>query len=55
MDSDIRNAILHKRANTEIRELSRNKGMQTLEQSAINKVLAGVTTVEEMHRVLLAG
>jgi type II secretory ATPase GspE/PulE/Tfp pilus assembly ATPase PilB-like protein len=55
VDSDTRNAILHKRANLEIRELSRSKGMQTLEQSAVNKVLAGITTVEEMHRVLLAG
>jgi type II secretory ATPase GspE/PulE/Tfp pilus assembly ATPase PilB-like protein len=55
VDNDTRNAILQKRSNVEIRELSRSKGMQTLEQSAINKVLAGVTTVEEMHRVLLAG
>lgn len=55
VDSDTREAILHRRSNLEIRELSRRKGMQTLEQSAINKVLAGITSVEEMHRVLLAG
>ena len=50
-----REAILHKRSNAEIRDLSRSKGMQTLEQSAINKVLGGITTIEEMHRVMLAG
>jgi len=53
VDAETREAILHKRSNAEIRDLSRGKGMQTLEQSAINKVLAGVTTVEEMHRVML--
>jgi type II secretory ATPase GspE/PulE/Tfp pilus assembly ATPase PilB-like protein len=55
VDHEMRDAILHKRSNNEIRDLSKSKGMQTLEQSAINKVLAGITTVEEMHRVLLAG
>jgi len=55
IDIDTREAILHKRSSLEIRELSRSKGMQTLEQSAVNKVLAGITSVEEMHRVLLAG
>lgn len=55
VDPETRDAILHKRSNNEIRDLSRGKGMQSLEQSAINKVLAGVTTVEEMHRVMLAG
>ncbi|MBL8849889.1 MAG: type II/IV secretion system protein [Planctomycetaceae bacterium] len=54
VDSDTRDAILHRKSNAEIREMSRSKGMQTLEQSAINKVLAGITTVEEMHRVLLS-
>lgn len=55
VDTDTREAILNKRSNLEIRELSKSKGMQTLEQSAANKVLAGITSVEEMHRVLLAG
>ncbi len=32
-----------------------NSGMQTLEQIAINKVRAGITTLEEMHRVLIVG
>lgn len=55
VDTEVREAILNKRSNLEIRDLSRGKGMQTLEQSAVNKVLAGVTSIEEMHRVLLAG
>jgi type II secretory ATPase GspE/PulE/Tfp pilus assembly ATPase PilB-like protein len=55
VDADTREAILHRKSNLEIRDLSRSKGMQTLEQSAANKVLAGITSIEEMHRVLLAG
>ena len=55
IDAEIRDAVLHERSGKELRELARQRGMQTLEQSAINKVLSGVTSVEEMHRVLLAG
>lgn len=55
VDAEIRDAVLHERSGKELRELARQRGMQTLEQSAINKVLSGVTSVEEMHRVLLAG
>lgn len=55
VDAEIRDAILHEEPGKRLRELARQSGMQTLEQSAINKVLAGVTSVEEMHRVLLAG
>ncbi len=55
VDPEIRDAILHERPGKELRGLARQRGMQTLEQSAIDKVLSGVTSVEEMHRVLLAG
>lgn len=53
IDADLREAILNETSSTEIHTALRQKGLQTLEQSAINKVLAGVTTVEEMHRVLV--
>jgi type II secretory ATPase GspE/PulE/Tfp pilus assembly ATPase PilB-like protein len=55
VDADIRDAVLHETSGKQLRQLARERGMQSLEQSAINKVLAGVTSVEEMHRVLLAG
>ena len=35
-------------------ELAKSKGMKTLETSAMDKVKAGITTVEEMHRVMMA-
>jgi type II secretory ATPase GspE/PulE/Tfp pilus assembly ATPase PilB-like protein len=54
LDAEVREAILHGKSGRELAALARSKGMQSLEQSAINKVLAGVTSVEEMHRVLVA-
>jgi type II secretory ATPase GspE/PulE/Tfp pilus assembly ATPase PilB-like protein len=48
----VRDAILEGQRQNAIREIARGAGMQTLEQAARQKVLAGVTTVEEMHRVL---
>ena len=52
VDDEIRDAILNNKPHAEIMQLARNKGMQTLEESARQKVLDGVTTVDEMHRVL---
>ncbi len=49
----VREAILHGKSGSEIATLSREQGLQMLSQSAINKVLSGVTSIEEMHRVLL--
>jgi general secretion pathway protein E len=53
IDADLRTAILAGRAASEIRQLSVEHGMQTLDKAAITKVRAGVTTLEEMHRVLI--
>jgi type II secretory ATPase GspE/PulE/Tfp pilus assembly ATPase PilB-like protein len=55
VDEPVREAILREHPAREIHDLAQRNGMQTLEQSAINKVLAGVTTEEEMHRVLVGG
>ncbi|QDU36766.1 Putative type II secretion system protein E [Maioricimonas rarisocia] len=52
IDDAIREAILDEKSGTELGHLARKEGMTTLEQSAIRKVLAGVTSIEEMHRVL---
>jgi type II secretory ATPase GspE/PulE/Tfp pilus assembly ATPase PilB-like protein len=53
-DPEIREAVLHGKSGREIGEIARRKGMQSLEQSAVNKVLGGITSLEEMHRVLIA-
>lgn len=53
IDEQVREAILHGHSSKELTNIAISHGLQSLEQSAIKKVLAGVTTVEEMHRVLL--
>jgi type II secretory ATPase GspE/PulE/Tfp pilus assembly ATPase PilB-like protein len=52
IDSDIRAAILQNRPHNELMEVAVANGMQTLEMSAKKKVLDGITSVEEIHRVL---
>ncbi len=52
IDDDVREAILKGKRHAEMKEVAISKGMATLEQSAKKKVVAGVTTVEEVHRVL---
>jgi type II secretory ATPase GspE/PulE/Tfp pilus assembly ATPase PilB-like protein len=53
IDDAIRQAILDGKSSKELHQVAIDNGLQTLEQSARNRVLAGITTVEEMHRVLL--
>lgn len=50
---DLRLAILREKSHDELQEIARSSGLQTLEASARRKVLDGVTTVQEMHRVLV--
>ncbi len=50
-DEKIRNAIVAKSQTDEIRKLARSAGMITLMEDGIEKVKAGVTTVEEVLRV----
>ncbi len=52
IDEQLRHEILHGRSSRELSELARRNGMTSLEESAKKKVLAGITTAEEMHRVL---
>ena len=40
-------------ATAEIREVAQSQGMKSLRQNALQKVLDGVTTVEEVLRVTL--
>ncbi|MEX0704845.1 MAG: GspE/PulE family protein [Planctomycetales bacterium] len=50
----IRNAVLHERPQSELRQVAADNGMESLETVAKRKVLAGATSVEELHRVLAA-
>ncbi len=50
-DDEIRSMVLHNATEKELTEKAREKGMKTLWENAVRKVLRGVTTLEEMYRV----
>jgi len=52
LSRDLRQAILQGKPRGEIAQIARQQGMSTLEESLLRKIKAGVTTVEEMLRVL---
>jgi type II secretory ATPase GspE/PulE/Tfp pilus assembly ATPase PilB-like protein len=54
IDKDIRRAILREAPQSELTSIARNGGMKTLQMAARDKVLAGVTSTDEMHRVILS-
>jgi type IV pilus assembly protein PilB len=47
LTKEIREMIIRKRPDDEIREIARKNGMKTLRESAIKKVIDGTTTVSE--------
>ena len=51
MDDDIRAAIIARHSAAAIRQVAVAKGMRTLRQDALDKVKAGITTIEEVLRV----
>jgi type IV pilus assembly protein PilB len=51
---EIRDMILRNATTAEINDVARKQGMKTLRQNALQKVVEGVTTVEEVLRVTLA-
>jgi len=51
LSDHIREMILEKRPSSELRKVAISEGMTTLRQSAVAKVLAGVTTLKEINRV----
>ncbi|MCE5321926.1 GspE/PulE family protein [bacterium] len=51
MDDDIRSAIISRSSAAAIRQIAMKKGMRTLREDALEKVKAGVTTIEEVMRV----
>jgi type IV pilus assembly protein PilB len=54
VSQEIRDLILHNAPTAEIREVAQSQGMRILRQNALQKVLDGITTVEEVLRVTIA-
>lgn len=53
VEDETRETILAGKSGREVTEIARSKGMKTLSESAIEKVIACETTIEEMHRVMV--
>jgi type IV pilus assembly protein PilB len=54
ISQEIRELILRNAPISELREVAQTQGMRSLRQNALQKVLEGVTTVDEVLRVTLA-
>ncbi len=52
MSDPIRELVLKRRPTLEIREAARKLGMKTMRECAIQKALEGITSVEEVRRVI---
>ena len=53
VSTELRDLILRNATTNEIRDVAASQGMKTLRQNALQKVIDGVTTVEEVLRVTL--
>ena len=53
VSQNIREMLLLRKSTDEITEIARKEGMKTLLESAAEKVAAGVTSIEEMFRVVM--
>ncbi|MBN3040171.1 MAG: type II secretion system ATPase GspE [Candidatus Omnitrophica bacterium] len=51
IDEDIRTLIVQRAPLNDIRTMAKEKGMKTLREDALKKVVAGTTTIEEVLRV----
>jgi type IV pilus assembly protein PilB len=51
LDDEIREMLLEKRPGSEIRKKAREKGMNFLRDSALERVRAGITTLREINKV----
>lgn len=51
MDDSLRQLIYQKAPSSEIRKRGREIGMRTLREDGIQKILAGLTTLEEVYRI----
>jgi type II secretory ATPase GspE/PulE/Tfp pilus assembly ATPase PilB-like protein len=53
LNDDLRRHVLSGASSGELREVAHRAGMRTLRENGITKVLEGVTTIEEMLRVVV--
>jgi type IV pilus assembly protein PilB len=51
LSDNIREMILERRPTSEIKKAAREEGMRFLRESAVERVLAGVTTLREINKV----
>ncbi len=51
-DDDIKQFLIEKHSNKDLMEIYARKNVKTLEESAMEKVVEGTTTIEEVYRVL---
>lgn len=51
-DEEIRSAIIEQKPTLELAKILRSRNFQSLEESALQKIEEGVTTIEEIQRVL---
>ena len=51
LTDNIREIILARRPNSEIKKAARDEGMRSLRESAVERVLAGITTLREINKV----
>jgi len=55
MNDEIRELILRKSSSMEIKDAAVRHGMTTLKDDVMEKIVVGVTTLEEALRVIYAG
>jgi type II secretory ATPase GspE/PulE/Tfp pilus assembly ATPase PilB-like protein len=55
VDFELKDLILNKASTTKMIEAARRKGMITMREDGILKVIQGLTTLEEVHRVTTIG
>ena len=55
MNDDVRALVMKNADATQIAAAARKHGMRTLKEDAMEKILLGMTTLEECLRVLYAG
>ena len=51
LSDNIRETILARRPNSEVKKIAREEGMRSLRESAVEQVMAGRTTLREINKV----
>lgn len=51
LNDEFRKAVIQRKSSAELKVIAREGGMQTLRECGVQKVLKGLTSVEELFRV----